>query len=88
ICSHIAKSIYVFLLVSLLTAPFAFASTSVMEEWSHVDDHPGFCGRLSGGFHGECMSWRIAECDSVCKNVDQQVFGECDGLQCFCFRSC
>ncbi|GLJ45644.1 hypothetical protein SUGI_0960750 [Cryptomeria japonica] len=61
-----AKGVYVFLLLSLPTAPFAFASEF---------DVNGDCRGLSGEFHGSCVVWRKGECNSVCKNVD---YGQCD----------
>ncbi|GLJ43948.1 hypothetical protein SUGI_0916180 [Cryptomeria japonica] len=100
------RSLYVFLvLFLLLTTRFAFASASDGEsesesDESHLDyrqgstddNHPGYCNSLSGGFHGECVLWRGGECNSVCKNVDHQEFGECHEDQfttvCYCYHKC
>ncbi|GLJ43947.1 hypothetical protein SUGI_0916170 [Cryptomeria japonica] len=50
--------------IFVLTPPFAFASASDDEfhpdyhEGSAHDTHPGYCGNMSGGFHGQCVLWR------------------------------
>ncbi|GLJ43966.1 hypothetical protein SUGI_0916610 [Cryptomeria japonica] len=97
------KGVFVFLLLCLLLTPrFALASASASasddeshpdyEKGSTYDYHPGYCGNWSGGFHGECVLWRHHECDSVCKNVDNEDFGECHmyiwGTVCYCYRKC
>ncbi|GLJ43877.1 hypothetical protein SUGI_0914670 [Cryptomeria japonica] len=90
------KGVYVLLLFSLLTAPFAYASHASESE-SDVEEndhgHPGYCRAMSGEFHGECVQWRKGECQSVCTNAERHAFGECDwgglgGLVCWCYDPC
>ncbi|GLJ43681.1 hypothetical protein SUGI_0909310 [Cryptomeria japonica] len=72
-----AKGTYVFLFLSLLTARFAFVSAQ-----------SGYCGSLSGEFHGACWDWRDGECYYICKNAELQSYGECEGSTCYCFHPC
>ncbi|GLJ05727.1 hypothetical protein SUGI_0024070 [Cryptomeria japonica] len=76
-----AKAIYAYLVLLLLTPPFVSASVSI-----DYRDYPGYCPALSGAFHGLCLD--DDDCNDTCVLDDHHQFGVCRGLQCTCYNPC